>query len=111
MNAGLALVRSGQLLYTDDVGKDACGIGGVASKDGKPAAEVVRRALTALKALEHRGGICGDAGDGAGLTCQIPQAFLKEEAKRLRFLHIPCKGLLNNCMLACFRRLNRPLGM
>ena len=85
MNAGLALVRSGQLLYTDDVGKDACGIGGVASKDGKPAAEVVRRALTALKALEHRGGICGDAGDGAGLTCQIPQVFLKEEAKRLRF--------------------------
>jgi len=85
MNAGLALIRSGQLLYTDDVGKDACGIGGVASRDGKPAAEVVRRALTALKALEHRGGICGDAGDGAGLTCQIPQAFFKEEAKRLKF--------------------------
>jgi glutamate synthase (ferredoxin) len=85
MNAGLALIRSGQLLYTDDVGKDACGIGGVASKDGKPAAEVVRRALTALKALEHRGGICGDAGDGAGLTCQIPQAFFKEEARRLKF--------------------------
>ena len=85
MNEGLALVRSGQLLYTDDVGKDACGIGGVAAKDGKPTAEVVRKALTALKALEHRGGVCGDAGDGAGLTCQIPQAFFKEEAKRLRF--------------------------
>src|SRR5829696_4420999 len=85
MNEGLALIRSGQLLYTDDVGKDACGIGGVAAKDGKPAAEVVRKALTALKALEHRGGVCGDAGDGAGLTCQIPQYFFKEEAKRLRF--------------------------
>ena len=85
MNKGLALVRSGQLLYTDDVGRDACGIGGIAAKDGKPAAEVVRKALTALKALEHRGGVCGDAGDGAGLTCQIPQAFFKEEAKRLKF--------------------------
>src|SRR5215210_7980557 len=85
MNKGLALVRSGQLLYTDDVGRDSCGIGGIAAKDGKPAAEVVRKALTALKALEHRGGVGGDAGDGAGLTCQIPQAFLKEEARRLKF--------------------------
>src|SRR5262245_46808338 len=84
MNEGLALVRSGQLLYTDDVGKDACGIGGVAAKDGKATVEVVRKALIALKALEHRGGVCGDAGDGAGLTCQIPQAFFKEEARRLR---------------------------
>lgn len=85
MNDGLALVRSGQLLYTDDVGKDACGIGGIAAKDGKPTPEVIRKALTALKALEHRGGVCGDAGDGAGLTCQLPQTFFKEEAKRLKF--------------------------
>src|SRR5207248_905238 len=33
---------------------------------------------------EHRGGVCGDAGDGAGLTCQLPQAFFREEAKRLK---------------------------
>jgi len=82
---GLALVRSGQLLYTDDVGRDACGIGGVASKEGKPSHEVVKKAVLALKNLEHRGGICGEAGDGAGLTCQIPQTFFKEEAKRLKF--------------------------
>src|SRR3974390_3132846 len=85
MTDGLALIRSGQLLYQDDVGRDACGIGGVAAKDGKASAEVVKKALLALKNLEHRGGICGDAGDGAGLTCQIPQGFFKEEAKRLRF--------------------------
>jgi hypothetical protein len=29
--------------------------------------------------------VCGDAGDGAGLLAAIPQAFFKEEAKRLRF--------------------------
>src|SRR3954465_12342816 len=82
---GRALVESGALLYTDAVGKDACGIGGVAAKDGRPHADVMARALTALKALEHRGGVCGDAGDGAGLTCQIPHAFFKEEDPRLRF--------------------------
>ena len=85
MHDGLALIRSGQLLYQDDVGRDACGIGGVAAKDGKPSVEVVRKALLALKNVEHRGGICGEAGDGAGITCQIPQTFFKEEAKRLRF--------------------------
>ncbi|MBL8865228.1 MAG: hypothetical protein JNK93_06655, partial [Planctomycetia bacterium] len=85
MNAGLDLVRSGQLLYTNDVGSDACGIGGVAAKDGKPNAEVVQKATLALRSLEHRGGVCGSAGDGAGLTLQIPQAFFREEAKRLGF--------------------------
>ena len=74
MNEGLALVRSGQLLYTDDVGKDACGIGGIAARDGKPTTEVVRKALTALKALEHRGGVCGDAGDGAARRTASPSA-------------------------------------
>ena len=82
---GIERVRSGQLLYTDEVGRDACGIGGVAARDGKPSAEVTRKALTALKCMEHRGGVCGNAGDGAGLTVAIPQGFFREEAKRLRF--------------------------
>lgn len=81
---GRALVESGALLYSDVVGKDACGIGGVAARDGKPSAEVLRKALTALKAMEHRGGICGDAGDGAGLSCQLPQAFFREQARTLK---------------------------
>src|SRR5436305_3010328 len=83
-SAGLARVRSGELLYTDEIGRDACGIGGVAAKDGKPTAEVLKKALTALRCMEHRGGVCGDAGDGAGLTTAIPQHFFKEEARRLR---------------------------
>lgn len=81
---GWQRVREGHLLYTDEVGRDACGIGGVAAKDGKPSHEVVRKALTALACMEHRGGVCGDTGDGAGLTAVIPQAFFKEEARRLR---------------------------
>jgi glutamate synthase (ferredoxin) len=81
---GLERVRSGNLLYTDEVGHDACGIGGVAARDGKPTNEVLRKAVLALRAMEHRGGVCGDAGDGAGILAAIPQAFFKEEAKRLR---------------------------
>jgi len=81
---GLARVRSGELLYTDEVGHDACGIGGVAARNGKPTPEVLRKAVTALKALEHRGGVCGDAGDGAGITTAIPREFFAEEAKRLK---------------------------
>ncbi len=80
---GRALTASGELLYTDVVGRDACGIGGVAAKDGKPSNEVLRKTLTALGALEHRGGICGDAGDGAGISCQVPQGFFRVEAQRL----------------------------
>jgi glutamate synthase (ferredoxin) len=81
---GRSIVRAGNLLYQDDVGRDACGIGGVAAREGKPSHEVVSKTLLALKNVEHRGGICGHSGDGAGLSCQLPQAFFKEEAKRMR---------------------------
>ncbi len=80
---GRTLTDSGELLYSDSVGRDACGIGGVAAADGKPHRDVVTKTLTALLALEHRGGVCGEAGDGAGITCKIPQDFLRAEARRL----------------------------
>ncbi len=93
MNAmgGLERVRSGELLYTDEVGHDACGIGGIAARDGKPSPEVLRKALTALKCMEHRGGVCGDAGDGAGITTVIPQAVLqgRSEAPQVRRRALP----------------------
>ena len=82
---GMALTASGELLYNDVVGKDACGIGGVAARDGKPHRDVVAKSLQALLALEHRGGVCGEAGDGAGLNCQIPQRFLRARAAELGF--------------------------
>ncbi len=81
---GRHLVRTGNYLYRDDIGHDACGIGGVAARDGRPSHEVLKKTVLALKNVEHRGGPCGEAGDAAGLVCQIPQAFFKEEAKKLR---------------------------
>jgi glutamate synthase domain-containing protein 1 len=81
---GRRLIRTGSYLYRDDVGHDACGIGGVAARDGKPSHEVLKKTVLALKNVEHRGGLCGAAGDGAGLICQVPQTFFKEQAKRLK---------------------------
>src|SRR5258708_19946627 len=82
---GREIVRTRNLLYRDEVGRDACGIGGIAAREGKPSHEVVKKALLALRNVEHRGGVCGNNGDGAGITCQLPQEFFKEEARRLRF--------------------------
>ena len=63
---------------------DACGVGLVASIDGKPRREVVQAGIDALKAVWHRGAVDADGktGDGAGIHVQIPQDFLKEHIRR-----------------------------
>jgi len=81
---GRVHIRARNLLYTDEVGHDACGIGAVAAREGKPSHEVVKKSLLALRNMEHRGGVCGLSGDGAGLTFQMPQPFFKEQARRLQ---------------------------
>lgn len=80
---GRTIVRSRNLLYSDEVGRDACGIGGIAAREGKASHELVKKAVLALCNMEHRGGVCGMAGDGAGLTFQMPHAFFREQAKKL----------------------------
>jgi glutamate synthase domain-containing protein 2/glutamate synthase domain-containing protein 1/glutamate synthase domain-containing protein 3 len=83
MYDGRVVIRARNLLYTDEVGRDACGVGAVAAKEGKPSHEVVKKSLLALRNMEHRGGVCGLSGDGAGLTFQMPQPFFKEQARAL----------------------------
>ncbi len=80
---GREILRARSLLYTDAVGHDACGIGAVVAREGKPSHEVVQKSLLALRNMEHRGGVCGLSGDGAGVTFQLPQAFFREQAGRL----------------------------
>ena len=61
--------------------KDACGLAMVATLRGTAGHDIVDAALGALRNLEHRGAVGSDAGtgDGAGILCQVPDAFLRDE--------------------------------
>ncbi|WP_445680211.1 glutamate synthase large subunit [Radicibacter daui] len=64
---------------------DACGVGFIASIDGKPRRDVVEKGIEALKAVWHRGAVDADGktGDGAGIHIQVPQAFFKDYVERI----------------------------
>ena len=59
---------------------DACGVGFVASTDGKKSRLVVEFGIQALKAVWHRGAVDSDGktGDGAGIHIEIPKNFFIE---------------------------------
>ncbi|MGI9493714.1 MAG: glutamate synthase large subunit, partial [Geminicoccaceae bacterium] len=64
-------------MYASNDERDACGVGFVASINGKPRRDVVAAAIDALKAVWHRGAVDADGktGDGAGVYLEIPQDF------------------------------------
>ena len=66
-------------LYSHDQEHDACGVAMVADLSGRRDHSIVRRAITALLRLEHRGarGSEVNTGDGAGILIQIPDAFFR----------------------------------
>ncbi len=65
--------------------RDACGVGLVAALDGAPTREIVDMALSALKAVWHRGAVAADGktGDGAGLLVNIPQDLFRRYVTRM----------------------------
>jgi glutamate synthase (ferredoxin) len=74
-----------QGLYHPQFEHDACGVGFVVDVKGRKSHDIVRKALTVLVNLRHRGA-CGcepNTGDGAGILLQKPEAFLKERCKGL----------------------------
>ncbi len=62
-------------------GHDACGTGFLADRTGRPRADILPLALTALGRMDHRGGMGadGETGDGAGVLTAIPWAVLVAE--------------------------------
>ena len=64
--------------------RDACGVGLIATLDGKPRRQVVQAGIDALKAVWHRGAVDADGktGDGAGIHIEIPQNFFAEVVER-----------------------------
>jgi glutamate synthase (NADPH/NADH) large chain len=65
---------------------DACGVGFVANVKGERSHRIVEQGLEVLRNLTHRGACGCDplTGDGAGILAQIPDAFLRREAKAAR---------------------------
>ncbi|HEY7050002.1 MAG TPA: glutamate synthase large subunit [Jatrophihabitantaceae bacterium] len=66
-------------LYDPRHESDACGVALLADLQGRATHTMVQQALTALRNLEHRGaaGAEPESGDGAGMTVQVPDAFLR----------------------------------
>ena len=67
--------------YYPSLEHDACGVGFVASTEGKKSRNVVDFGIQALKAVWHRGAVDADGktGDGAGIHIEISKEFFKEK--------------------------------
>jgi glutamate synthase (NADPH/NADH) large chain len=81
-------------LYDPANEHDACGVGVIASIDGKARRDVVLKGIEALKAVWHRGAVDADGktGDGAGIHVEISQEFFKDHVKKTG--HAPKDGAL-----------------
>ena len=68
-------------VYSEDMEHDACGVGIIASTEGKKSRKVVDYGIEALKAVWHRGAVDADGktGDGAGIHVEIPKDFFIEK--------------------------------
>ena len=67
-------------VYKPNQEHDACGVGFIASTEGKKSRKVVELGIQALKAVWHRGAVDADGktGDGAGIHVEIPTDFFVE---------------------------------
>ena len=72
-------VPAAQGLYDPSRETENCGLAVIATLRGTPGHDIVQHALTALRALEHRGAVGADegTGDGAGLLTQIPDELFR----------------------------------
>ena len=68
-------------IYSSNMEHDACGVGMIASTDGKKYRKIVEYGIEALKAIWHRGAVDADgkSGDGAGIQLEIAPEFFKEK--------------------------------
>ena len=59
--------------------RDACGVGFLATTNGKANHQIIAQAVKALNCLEHRGGCSADrdTGDGSGIMTEIPSGIFE----------------------------------
>ena len=84
-----------QGLYNPDFEHDACGIGLYAHIKGKQTHDIVKKGLSMLCKLEHRGGQGSDplTGDGSGLMVQIPDYYFRRECTDFQLPRIGSYGV------------------
>ena len=68
-------------VYSKEMEHDACGVGLIASTEGRKSRTIVEFGIEALKAVWHRGAVDADGktGDGAGIHLEIPRDFFIEK--------------------------------
>ena len=68
-------------VYYPEMEHEACGVGLIASTNGKKSRKVVEYGIEALKAVWHRGAVDADgkSGDGAGIKVEISPDFFNEK--------------------------------
>ena len=76
-------VATKQGLYDPRNEHDACGVGFVAHIKGQKSTDIIRRGLSILLNLDHRGAVGADplVGDGVGCLIQIPDRLLRAWAE------------------------------
>ena len=80
-DAGAATAPRG--LYRPEEFRDNCGFGLIAHIKGEVSHRLLQTAIESLTCMTHRGGIAADGrtGDGCGLLLQMPDAFMRAQAK------------------------------
>lgn len=70
-----------QGLYDPQFEHDSCGVGFVADIAGRRSHRLIKRALEALRCMQHRGATNAEpsTGDGAGILTQVPHRLLADE--------------------------------
>ena len=83
-------------VYSEEMEHDACGVGLIASTEGKKSRKVVEYGIEALKAVWHRGAVDADGktGDGAGIHVEIPKDFFIEKHYPMQLSLMPPVELL-----------------
>jgi len=86
-------------VYDQTFEHDACGVGFIASTEGKKSRQVVEYGIQALKAVWHRGAVDADGktGDGAGIHIEIPKDFFIQRIENAGRRHkegIICVGMI-----------------
>lgn len=93
MNNNITPLKQG--LYDPVFEHDACGIGFIANVKGRKSNQIIRKGLSMLNRLEHRGGQGSDpaTGDGAGILTQLPHQFFLTKCGKMRIPEIGNYGV------------------